>query len=74
MAGIVDVTDYVDTYGLVNHWTNFSNLAFSTDPTIPVPHQGLGAAVRATFMAIDIKCKLSLNLNPFLTKIILYTN
>jgi len=48
-AGVVDVTDYVDTYGFVNPWTDFSNLAFLTDPTIPAPNQGLGAAVLATF-------------------------
>ena len=46
VAGVVDTTDYVDVYGLVNPWTDFSNLAFSTDPTIPAPNQGLGAAVR----------------------------
>ena len=46
VAGVVDVTDYVDVYGLVNPWADFSNLAFSTDPTIPAPNQGLGAAVR----------------------------
>lgn len=46
LAGIVDTTDYVTVYGLVNPWTDFSNLAFSTDPTIPVPNQGGGAAVR----------------------------
>lgn len=46
VAGVVDVTDYVDVYSLVNPWADFSNLAFSTDPTIPAPNQGLGAAVR----------------------------
>lgn len=46
IAGIVDVTDYVDVYGLVNPWTDFSNLAFSTDPTTPAPDQGFGAAIR----------------------------
>ncbi|MGB5611054.1 MAG: carbohydrate porin [Sedimenticolaceae bacterium] len=46
IVGIVDVTDYVDVYGLVNPWTDFSNLAFSNDPTIPAPDQGLGAALR----------------------------
>jgi len=51
VAGVVDTTDYVDVYGLVNPWTDFSNLAFSTDPTIPAPNQGLGAAVR--IMATD---------------------
>ena len=48
IAGIVDVTDYVAVYGLVNPWTDFSNLAFSTDPTMPAPNQGLGGAVRGT--------------------------
>ena len=46
VVGIVDVTDYVNVYGLVNPWTDFSNLAFSTDPTIPAPDQGFGAAAR----------------------------
>ena len=44
-GGVLDVTDYVDVYGLVNPWTDFNNLAFSTSPTIPAPNQGLGAAV-----------------------------
>jgi len=48
VAGAVDVTDYVDTYGLFNPWTDFSNLAFGTDPTIAAPNQGLGAAARVT--------------------------
>lgn len=47
VAGVVDSTDYVDTYSLVDSWTDFNNLAFTTNPTIPVPNQGLGAAVRA---------------------------
>ena len=46
VAGVVDTTDYVDVYGLFNPWTDFSNLAYSTDPTISAPNQGLGAAVR----------------------------
>ncbi len=45
IAGQVDTTDYVDVYGLVSPWLAFTNLAFSTDPTIPAPNQGLGAAV-----------------------------
>lgn len=49
VVGIVDVTDYVDVYGLVNPWTDFSNLAFSTDATIPAPNQGFGVAARRTF-------------------------
>ncbi len=46
VAGIVDVTDYLDVYGLVSPWTGFSNLSFSTNPTIPAPNQGLGLAMR----------------------------
>jgi len=45
-AGVVDPTDYVDVYALVNPWTEFNNLAFSTSPTIQTPNQGLGAAAR----------------------------
>ena len=48
IAGIVDVTDFISVYGLVNPWADFHNLTFSTDPTIPAPNQGLGAAVRGT--------------------------
>jgi len=44
-AGVVDVSDYVDAYGLANVWTDFNNLAFSTSPTMPAPAQGLGGAV-----------------------------
>ena len=48
VAGIVDVTDYVDTYGLVNPWTDFVNSTFGTSPTLAAPGQGLGAAVRGS--------------------------
>lgn len=48
-AGVVDVTDYVDVYALVNVWTDFNNLSFSTNPTIAVPNQGLGAVARWMF-------------------------
>lgn len=51
VAGAVDVTDYLDVYGLINPWTSFQNLAFLTNPTIPAPNQGLGAAFGA--MATD---------------------
>jgi len=51
IAGIVDVTDYVDVYALTNPWTQFSNLSFGLSPTIPAPNQGLGAAFGA--MATD---------------------
>ena len=46
VAGILDPSDYMDVYALVNPWANFSNLAFSTDPTIPLPNQGFGVAFR----------------------------
>ena len=46
VIGVLDVTDYVDVYGLVNLWNEFNNYAFTTSPTIPAPDQGLGAAVR----------------------------
>lgn len=48
-VGVVDVTDYLDVYGLVNPWTEFNNLMFSTNPTIAAPNQGLGAAMRWSF-------------------------
>ncbi len=48
-AGVVDVSDYIDVYALVNVWTEFNNLAFSTNPTIPAPSQGIGAAARWLF-------------------------
>lgn len=44
IAGVVDSTDYLDIYGMVNPWSSFSNLAFLTNPTIPAPNQGLGIA------------------------------
>jgi porin len=49
IAGVIDVSDYLDVFGLINVWTEYNNLAFSTNPTIPVPDQGLGAAVRWMF-------------------------
>ena len=45
VAGLVDVTDYINTYALNDPWTHFLNQAFATDPTIPAPSPGLGAAV-----------------------------
>ena len=47
MIGIVEVTDYLNIYGLANPWNDASNLTFSTGATIPIPLQGLGATVRA---------------------------
>jgi len=48
VAGIVDATDYLDIYGLINPWTAFTNLAFITGSgTTPLPDQGLGAALGA---------------------------
>ncbi len=43
-VGQIDVTDFVDVYGLVSPYTAFQNLAFNTNPTINAPNQGLGIA------------------------------
>ena len=47
VLGVVDTTDYVDIYGMVSPWLHFTNLAFSTNPTIAAPNQGLGVAFSA---------------------------
>lgn len=44
-VGKIDVTDFIDVYALMNPLTHFINLSFSTNPTIAVPNQGLGAAM-----------------------------
>jgi len=49
IAGVIDVSDYLDVYGLANPWADFNNLSFSTSPTMPAPAQGLGGAVRWMF-------------------------
>ena len=51
VAGVVDVTDYVDTYSFINPWSDFLNLAFSNGPTMPAPSQGLGLA--ASYLMAD---------------------
>lgn len=43
-AGQIDVTDFVDVYGLVSPYTAFQNLTFNTNPTINTPNPGLGLA------------------------------
>lgn len=45
LFGQVDGSDYLDLYGLVSPWSHFTNLAFLTSPTIPLPNQGLGGAL-----------------------------
>ncbi len=47
VVGLVDSTDYIDIYGLVSPWLHFTNLAFSTNPTIAAPNQGIGVALGA---------------------------
>ncbi|MEM8773793.1 MAG: carbohydrate porin [Pseudomonadota bacterium] len=42
--GQIDVTDFLDIYGLVSPFTAFQNLAFNTNPTINAPNAGLGIA------------------------------
>lgn len=43
-AGQIDVTDFLDVYGLVSPYSAFQNLAFNTNPTINAPNPGLGIA------------------------------
>lgn len=47
--GVVDVTDYLNVYGLINIWTDFNNLNFATDASINPPNMGLGGVVRFMF-------------------------
>ncbi len=44
LVGILDPTDYLGVYGLINPMTAFSNLAFSSDQSMFLPNQGLGLA------------------------------
>ncbi|MGI9510324.1 MAG: carbohydrate porin, partial [Geminicoccaceae bacterium] len=72
-GGFVDLTDYVDVYGLINPRTAFSNLAFLTNPTIPAPDPGLGLAgsamladnVYAIAGIADANSDPTLSENPF---------
>lgn len=43
-VGQIDVTDFVDVYGMVSPYTAFQNLAFNTSPTINAPNPGLAIA------------------------------
>nr|WP_209599464.1 carbohydrate porin [Ruegeria sp. HKCCSP351] len=43
-VGQIDVTDFVDIYGLVSPYSGFQNLSFNTNPTINTPNQGIGIA------------------------------
>ncbi|MEO1113325.1 MAG: carbohydrate porin [Pseudomonadota bacterium] len=43
-VGQIDVTDFVDVYGLVSPYSAFQNLAFNTNPTINAPNPGLAIA------------------------------
>ena len=43
-AGQIDVTDFLDPYGLISPYTAFQNLAFNTNPAINAPNPGLGIA------------------------------
>jgi len=47
IAGQVDPSDYINTSGLFNRFTAFTNAAFSSSPTIPMPRQGLGGGAAA---------------------------
>ncbi len=43
-AGVLDPTDHLGVYGLINPMTAFSNLAFSSEQSMFLPNQGLGIA------------------------------
>jgi porin len=45
VVGLIDATDYLNVYSLIDPWSDFNNLVFSTGATIPAPAQGLGAGV-----------------------------
>lgn len=41
IAGVIDVTDFLDLYGLISPWLHFTNFAFSTgSETIDLPNDG----------------------------------
>ena len=54
--GQIDVTDFVDIYGLVSPYTAFQNLAFNTNPTINAPNPGIaiagGAKLNSNFYVV----------------------
>ena len=45
IVGQVDPSDYISVNSIASPWTGFTNLAFEQQPTLPIPSQGLGAAV-----------------------------
>ena len=55
VVGIIDPTDYLNVYALVDPLTTFSNLAFLTEATIPAPSQGL-AQQPAGFLLTTYTC------------------
>jgi porin len=73
MGGMIDVTDFVDVYGLISPWQHFQNLAFLTSPAISAPNQGLGIAagamltsnIYATGSLADANGDPTLSVNPF---------
>jgi porin len=53
VAGTIDVTDFLDVYGMVSPWLHFSNFAFSTgSATIDTPNDG-GLGVGFAAMLTD---------------------
>jgi porin len=45
VTGLIDATDYLNVYALIDPWNDFNNFVFSTGATIPAPAQGLGLGV-----------------------------
>lgn len=55
MFGYLDVTDFVDVYGLTNPWTAFSNLAFSTGgSSIALPNDATFGAMGSFWLTDNI--------------------
>lgn len=72
-AGMIDVTDFIDVYGMISPWMHFQNLAFLTSPAIAVPNQGMavagGAMLTSNIYVIgslaDANGDPTLTVNPF---------
>ena len=72
-GGKIDVTHFLDVYGMVSPWLHFQNLAFLTSPAIAAPNQGLGIAggamltryIYAIGSLADANGDPTLSINPF---------
>lgn len=44
-AGIIDATDDLNVFAMLNPYTSFINQMFVSEPAMPIPDQGLGATI-----------------------------